>query len=336
MKLLADWQCHGPLLALWPYRNDVWRAGAWPAQQAILTLLRALAPYHPVRLGVHPPQLHNALARTVSDLELFPISYDDAWIRDIAPFWLAEPSGVTARIGQFTGWHGIHSVIQRDQQFARKLATQMRSRYRKLPLVIEGGMLSTDGAGTAVVHRKSLTQRNPELGWRAIEHSLKRALGLHSVIAIDHALSADETGGHVDNQLQFVDAKTLVCAASAQDSLWNEELTALQSQAWAAEYIWLELPPVQAIQDQRDRYFDVQRHSGALPRGDQPLLCSYANLLRLPKVIAVPQFGLATDADAVRILQKAFPQLAVVAVPALEFVRGGGGPHCLTHCLPQA
>ena len=294
----------------------------------------AIAPYHPVRLGVHPPQLHTVHNRNISDLDLLTISYDDAWVRDIAPFWLSGAEGVVGRVGEFNGWHGLHSVIQRDQQFARKLANQTRLRQRRLGLVIEGGMLSTDGAGTALVHRRSLSQRNPSLAWRTIERMLKRELGLQRIMPIEHALAADETGGHVDNQLQFVDANTIVFVGSVTDAHWNKEDAVLQLQSWAREYRWIELPPARTIRDRRDLYFEVQQYSGALKRGTQTLLCSYANLVRLPQAIAVPQFGLDSDADAVAILRRAFADLPVIQIPALEFIRGGGGPHCLTHCLP--
>lgn len=332
MSLLADWQLTGPLLMLWPYRNDVWRGQAQFAQQQVLAMLASIAPYHPVQLGIHPPYLQQALPQLPPDLDWIPLAYDDAWARDIAPLWLTTQQAVVA---DFNGWHGLNCNYQRDRRVARLLARQQRRRWQSLGLVFEGGMLTTDGQGTAIVHAKSVQQRNPHLRLAEIEQRLRKALELRQVIWLQHALQADETGGHVDNQLQFIAADTLVYVQSSRDPLWNHEVQQLQRQPWAQAYRWLELPAAQTWQDDASLYRDVQRVSGVMARGAQPLLRSYANLVRLKDVLLVPQFEHADDAQAVQILQRTLPEIAVVGVAADEFVRAGGGPHCMTTVLPS-
>lgn len=345
MKLLADWQHEGPLLALWPYRNDVWRGNARPVQQQVLTMLAAIAPYYPVCLGVHPPQVHSALARIPANLEWFPMAYDDAWVRDVAPFYLQSVQSVQgagqgagqlhASAGQFNGWQGVHHVHARDQRLARELASRQHLSYRHLGLVFEGGMLTHDGAGTAIVHGRSIQLRNPGKSLAEMARLLTKKLGLQRVIWLQHGLGADETGGHVDNQLQFVAADTIAFSNSTSDSLWNREVAALQQQAWASDYRWIELPAARQLCESMTLYHDVVRHSGALARGGRPLLLSYANLVRLPTALVVPQFGVEQDVQAITILREVFPKLRIIAVNATEFVRGGGGPHCLTALLPK-
>ncbi|MGQ4275519.1 agmatine deiminase family protein [Pseudidiomarina sp. E22-M8] len=333
MKLLADWQHEGPLLALWPYRNDVWRDNARPVQQQLLNMLEAIAPHHPVCLGVHPPQVHSALARLPANLQWFPIGYDDAWVRDTAPLYLQCLAQRTASAGHFNGWQGVNQSHARDQRFARQLASRQRISFHRVPLVFEGGMLTHDGAGTAVVHGCSLQLRNPGKSLAELERVLAKSFGLQRVIWLQHGLGADETSGHVDNQLQFVDSGSIVFAASASDPLWNRELLALQQQPWASDYRWIELPQAQQLYEPTNIYHDVVRHPGVLPRGRRPLLLSYANLISLPQALMVPQFGIEQDAQAVTTLREAFPKLRIMPIDAIEFVRGGGGPHCLTTLL---
>ncbi|RUO60554.1 agmatine deiminase family protein [Pseudidiomarina insulisalsae] len=334
MKLLADWQLAGPLLTCWPYRNDVWRGNGEFVQQALLAMLHAILPYYPVTLAIHPPQLNIALRQLPQQLTWLPLAYDDAWIRDFGPLFRSGPGGLSAVAGQFDGWQGVHGVYQRDQRFAAALAHRRALPLHSLPFIFEGGMLSHDGAGTAVVHACSLQRRNPQWRLAALERELKRALGLQQIIWLHQALSADETGGHTDNQLQFVDAHSIVYVTSTDDPAWNEEVATLQRQPWGRAYRWIELPAAQQVTDAVDIYHDVRRRAGVQRRGQRPLLCSYANLLRLPGALVVPQFGLADDSAAVAGLQQAFPELAVIPVDALEMVRGGGGPHCLSLVLP--
>ncbi|RUO72412.1 hypothetical protein CWI80_07570 [Pseudidiomarina sediminum] len=332
MSLLADWQLTGPLLMLWPYRNDVWRGQAQYAQQQVLTMLAAIAPHHPVILGIHPPYLHQALPQLPSGLAWFPIAYDDAWARDISPLWLTPQQAVVA---DFNGWHDLNCNYQRDRRFAKQLTRQHGVRWRSLELIFEGGMLTTDGAGTAIIHAKSLMQRNPQLRLAELERRLCQMFGLKRVIWLQQALGADETGGHVDNQVQFIAADTLVYVQSPHDPAWNAEVQALQQQPWAQAYRWIALPAAQTWQDDAALFHDVRRVPGVMARGQQPLLRSYANLLRLKDVLLVPQFAHADDALALQTLQQALPEVSVVGVDAREFVRAGGGPHCMTTVLPS-
>ncbi|CAB0150393.1 Putative agmatine deiminase [Pseudidiomarina piscicola] len=330
MKLLAGWQHQGPLLALWPYRNDVWRANAFFVQQRLLQMLAAITPFHPVKLGIHPPQINTALRMIPKALEWFPIAYDDAWARDIAPLIVHDSKAYSAVGARFDGWQGVHQSYARDQRFAASLAARMNSPFSALPVVFEGGMLSHDGNGTALVHAHSLKKRNPTMRLMQLQRLLQERLQLQRIIWIHSPLAADETGGHVDNQIQFIGQDTIVAAASVHDNAWNQELEALQQQPWAAEYRWLMLPPTTTYKEDPALYHDIRQHAGALTRGQRPVLRSYVNLISLPNVLVLPQFSQASDLDALRVLQQGVPTRTVVPVDGREFVRGGGGPHCLT------
>ena len=338
MTLLADWQLQGPLLALWPYRNDVWRGNACYAQQAMLQMLTRIAPYHSVRLGIHPPQLQQALQQLPEALEWFPLSYDDSWIRDYGPQFVAAEQ-LYAWGADFDGWQGVHSAHRRDQRVAQRLSQRTRRPFRKLPFIFEGGMLSHDGAGTAFVHAASLQRRNPQWGRSQLERVLRARLGLTRIIWIETALCADETLGHVDNQIQFIGPDLIAYAQSENDPKWNQEVLSLRQQAWSAQYRWLELPPCQAVIDKPELFHDVQRKKGVRVRGQAPILASYVNMIRLPNTIVVPQFLHERFADSNRLalaqVGEVLSDVKVIAVDATEFIRGGGGPHCLSLILPN-
>lgn len=339
--LLADWQLEGPLLALWPCRRDVWRGvdrqpEFAPAQQQLLQLLRAVQHYHPVYLAVHP-LWYGRVARTVSDLPLIPLSYDDAWARDIAPLWMSKHNQLRARAFRFDAWHGLYPEVSRDNAFALRLALQLGLRCDSDGLVIEGGMIVTNGRGLGLIHRRSLLRNNPKLSWGQLSVRLKRQLGLHTLIGLDWAHWADETGGHMDNYAQFIDSNTLAYVQDlAEQELGVIFLAAIQQafQAQQQPLNLVKLPKLELLSAASYPLVDVQRRKGVLARQHKAILASYANFIRYKDLLVVPQFGLPADATASSCFLQSNAELLQLTTPAREFIAAGGGPHCLTVNLP--
>ena len=48
----------------------------------------------------------------------------------------------------------------------------------------------------------------------------------------------------------------------------------------------------------------------------------------------VPVSGAPTDAEALAIIGRAYPDREVVPVPGAVLAYGGGGPHCITQQVP--
>lgn len=334
MQVRADWQLPGPLLALWPFRSDVWRQQGRPAQQQLLQLLRTIQPYHPVLLAV-PRQLYASVRRQLGgEFPLIMLPYNDAWPRDFGPLWLQH---VDSKHGQalqfdFHAWQGLYPDYQADLRFAGALTQQLAYPLRKHSLVLEGGAITTNGEGIAIANAISLQRNNPLLRLPQIAAQLSRQLGLRHIFWLHEAHPADETGGHMDNQLQFVDRQTLAHSVSPQC------LHDLQRDVAAAGLAlrWLALPPAQTIPANHHDFHSVRRRKGVLVRGQRPLLASYVNFIRVADALLLPQFGVSTDQQALVTMREHFPQLRVLGVAADEFIKAGGGPHCLTLNLPES
>lgn len=334
MQVRADWQLSGPLLALWPFRSDVWRLQGRPAQQQLLQLLRTIAPLHAVMLAV-PAQLYATVRRQIgAEFPLIILPYNDAWPRDFGPLWLhnAESDRSHALQFDFHAWQGLYPDYQADLRFAGALTRQLACPLAKHNMVLEGGAISTNGDGIAIAHAVSLQRNNPHLRLSQIAAQLKRQLGLRHIFWLYEAHPADETGGHSDNQVQFVDRQTIAHSVSPQC------LSRLQQDVTAAGLTlrWLALPPTQTIAANRHDFHSVRRRKGVLARGQRPLLASYVNFIRVADLLLLPQFGVSTDQQALLIMREHFPQLRVFGVAADEFIKAGGGPHCLTLNLPES
>lgn len=306
-----------------PYLDDVWREGGGPARQAIIDLQTTLSRYQPCL-----------------KLTSMAVDYDDIWLRDSLPLWFTEQAG-TAPIWQgwlprFDGWGGIQSSIAKDQRLAGQLFS--------LPIsttdwIAEAGAFNHNGEWL-LVGLACLKQRNPNCSEAWLQQQVNQSLAPLKPLFIDVSLSADETGGHIDNMALFVDQNTLIYSYTddpqhpdfAACQQLKQQLSSLPAQI---RQIALPLPePQWASADERNTL--VER-SGSLSRScSVPLLCSYVNAIVLPEAVIMPSYGLETDEAAIRRVQDALPNKSVEAFPAREFVLGGGGLHCISHQVPKA
>ena len=334
MQVRADWQLTGPLLALWPFRRDVWSQQGQPAQQQLLQLLRTIQCFHPVVLAVPLPLYASVRRQLDATIPVMILPYNDAWPRDFGPLWLNSLGSPQYQAVQFDfhAWQGLYPDYQADKRFARALTQRLGVPLTQQSLVLEGGALTTNGDGVAIVNAVSVQRNNPQLGLAQIASQLKQKLGLRQLFWLHDAHPADETGGHIDNQIQFVDTQSLLHA------LTPPLLESLQRQfaAVGLNYRWVALPEAQIISPQRTDFVTVQRRQGVLARGERPLLASYVNFIRVANALFLPQFGLPTDALALAKVTKQFPELSVVGVAADEFIKAGGGPHCMTLTIPAS
>ncbi|MDX1706098.1 MAG: agmatine deiminase family protein [Pseudidiomarina sp.] len=328
-------------MALWPTRADVWREQGRPAQQQLIELLLAVQSFHPVLLGATPRDLVRVRANVPAEIPLLPINYNDAWPRDIGPLWCQPPSsGLVAQGFGFTAWGGLYQEHQHDRQFARGLARQLAVRYQADALVLEGGAITHDGQGTVIVHARSVARNNPQLRRAQLEYKLKQLLDVKQVHWLEWAHPADETGGHVDNQMLFADERSLVCACPPPESPfyrhYQSTIDAVRQLRGGdgRPYRIIELPQPGPLALPPEYFVTVRRHVGVRRRGELPVLPSYVNFIRLPQAILVPQFGLASDKQALTTMRSAFPELQVSGIAASEFIMAGGGPHCMTLNLP--
>lgn len=342
MTLLADWLLTGPLLTLWPFRDDVWREQGKPAQRQLLDFVRTVAARHKTLVGVHPEHVEQAKPLISAHSPFFEINYNDAWARDIGPLWVRATAGnIEAHCFKFSAWHGLYPDYTDDQQFAENLAAHLKVAVVTHDLILEGGAISTDGAGTAVVHAASVLRNNPTWSRRQIADYLKQHLHLQQIYWLEFSHPADETGGHADNYLQFLDAGTLAVSLPAEASefyaIYKAQLQ--QVKGWhnseGQRYRVLVLPQPEPVHPRAEDFASVRVVPGVFQRGNRDLLASYVNFVRLGNLLIVPIFGLQSDATVLSTLRQALPQLQVFAAPAAEFIKAGGALHCMTLPLPS-
>lgn len=344
----AAWEGQAGVLLRWPWRPDIWPQAGVRAQQVIGRLARSVSQHQIPVLVQHQPdhQSHPLLQELAQQpgVLLWQSPYADIWVRDTAPFWLTDEREWRAATFQFDGWAGIDNQWAREEAARQVLLDHAAVPEQQCELVLEGGALQTDGQGTALAATGSILSRRHNLGWSksAIERQLA-VLGVKQVIWLEGGLSADETGGHIDNIAVFGGPGRVLLSLPEDPNhpdfnrcqLWYEQLRNQRDvRGRALDIIPIPLPQPPRLSTQTARQIELQ--SGVMPRtAGMPLMASYVNFLRVGQRVWYPHFDLPSDTVAAAALQQGLPDCELYPVPARDLLVGGGGLHCASHLLPE-
>src|SRR5690554_4409849 len=205
---LPEWTAARALWLRWPYRADIFSNSGQAAQQDLLVLLEKLQGTGlAVQLMVPSAERSKAeqaiAAANLQPVSLHEVDYGDVWLRDCAPFVGAD--GIHRHFA-FDSWGGIDDQWPLDIMARDWLSRSLGAKTQSFTAVLEGGAIYTDGEGTALACTGSTIYRAGNEDWSpaAFEKTLHESLGIEKVLWLPGRLSADETGGHVDNMACFL------------------------------------------------------------------------------------------------------------------------------------
>ncbi|MDR1500092.1 MAG: agmatine deiminase family protein, partial [Tannerellaceae bacterium] len=201
------------------------------------------------------------------------------------------------------------------------------SRVSFAPVVLEGGSIDSDGAGTIMTTVSCLTSvnRNDHLNKDGMEAVLKSALGAVRVLWLNHGmLVGDDTGGHIDTLARFCGEDTIayVRCYDPYDEHYagliemEREISSFRRRN-GRPYRLIPLPLPPRIEWKGER-----------------LPATYANFLIINEAVLMPSYGTDTDGTALDALSKAFPDRKVIAIDCRPLIRQHGSLHCVTMQYP--
>jgi agmatine/peptidylarginine deiminase len=335
-RLPAEWEPQSGVQLTWPHAQTDW-APRLDAVEPVFAAIGAAIARRESLLVVcqdadHRSHVLSHLTRAGADLDRVQLGIapaDDTWARDHGPITVIEEGQPLLLDFLFNGWGGKFPADQ-DNRLTRNLAAQGRFGsvpVREVDLVLEGGSIESDGAGTLLTTRQCLLTptRNPSLSQEAIEQRLREHLGAERVLWLEHGhLEGDDTDGHIDTLARFCDPATIAHVDSddpgdpqqAELTRMVEELALLRTRE-GEPYQLIPLPLPAPIFD-----------------GGHRLPATYANFLIINDAVLVPVYEDPADAIALERLGAAFPGRIVVGIDCRELIRQGGSLHCLTMQFP--
>jgi len=167
--------------------------------------------------------------------------------------------------------------------------------------------------------------RNPHLSRSDIEVYLEAYLGAGHVIWLRQGIAGDDTDGHVDDIVRFVDQTTVLCAVEENED--DENYVVLQE-----NYAILRSSTDQDGTPLRVIPLPMPGRVG----GAERLPASYANFYIGNSVVLVPVFKHPNDEVALARIQGVFPDREVVGIDCTAMVEGFGAIHCISQQQPSA
>lgn len=332
-RLPAEWEPHAATWLAWPHRRATFLGPFAEIPPAFVALTRLIAAHEPVRIVAAAELLAEPrrLLAGVAGVSFIEMPTSDSWVRDTGPVFLvprdrAPGDRPRAVCWKWNAWGGKYPPWEADAAVSRGIARHLGLAADEPGVVLEGGAIETDGAGTLLANERCVVDpnRNPGLDRRAMEEALCRWLPIDRVVWIGGELAGDDTDGHVDQLARFV-APGRVLVARQPDRLDPNHASlqanlALLADTTDARGRRLEVVPIDI--PARFAFEGVQ------------LPASHLNFYVANGLVVVPVFGGPTDEPALRSIAACFPDRRIEPFDCRTLVRGRGGVHCVTRDEP--
>jgi agmatine deiminase len=260
------------------------------------------------------------------------IPTNEAWARDHGPaFVLRKHRGKTeAAIVDwgFNAWGGKYPPWDADDNVPTRIAEELKLPVFYPGIVMEGGAVDFNGAGTVMTTTSCLLNKNRNRGLsRArIEKFLRDYYGQKHVIWLGDGIEGDDTDGHIDDLARFIDERTIAIALEGNPLDPNYQILRRARQA------------LDQARDQDGNPFTIVElpMPRALSYEGQRVPATYVNFYFANRALLVPTFGQPPrDRQAIHMLQKHLPDREVIGVDCRKLIWGLGAIHCFTQQQPQ-
>ena len=189
-------------------------------------------------------------------------------------------------------------------------------------MVLEGGSLNVDGAGTLITTEQCLLNpnRNPKLSREQIAMQLCQELGQQKVVWLPFGLALDDdTDGHVDNVAAFIGEKNVIMQGCDDKS--EEDFSRCATNIAVAKAAGLKVHEIPVLP-----FVVTDGVRAAVP---------YLNFYICNDAVIVPVCGHDADSEMLALLGEYIPDRDIVGLGIGEILaHGGGGIHCITQQIP--
>lgn len=328
-RMLAEWEAQSMVQLTWPHKDTDWAPILSDITAVYRNMAREIAKREAL-LIVAPASLSTELGK-MENASITSFTSNDTWARDHGFITVEEDQQLVLLDFQFNGW-GEKFEAERDNAINRHLYDQglVKGAYEQhLDFVLEGGSIESDGKGTVFTTKCCLMapHRNQPLTQEEIEERLKMYLGAERIVWLNHgSLIGDDTDGHIDTLVRICPNDTIVYTGGDDDhpdlALMEDELKALRTLE-GQPYRLLKLPLPRPI------YEEVINEKREVI--SERLPATYANYLVINGAVLVPTYNQPDlDAEAMRIIQQAFPDREIVGINCCAVIKQHGSLHCCT------
>lgn len=332
----AEFMPHRATWLSWPHKEESWPGKIHTIFPFYSQFIKELTQSEIVCINVVDEAMKNfaighlsAIGTDLTKVQFFIHPTNDAWCRDHGPAFLIKPGAEQSKMivdWDYNAWGGKYPPHDLDDRIPTLVGAALDIPVVYPGIIMEGGSVDFNGKGTVLTSKSCLLNpnRNPHLNQQQIEQYLIDYYGVEQILWVDDGIVGDDTDGHIDDTVRFVNDDTVLTVVEDNKSdenypILKHNLQQLQSMRLlnGKQLNIVELPMPEAL------YFDGQR-----------LPCSYANFYIANHAVIVPTFRSPKDVMALDIIQQCFSDRKVVGIDSTEIIWGLGSFHCLSQQEP--
>ncbi|MXV51371.1 agmatine deiminase family protein [Pedobacter sp. HMF7647] len=332
-----EWAEHEATWLSWPHKEASWPGKIESIYPVYSEFVKILTEGEKVRINVADELLRQqAISHLVkagadmSQVEFYLNPTNDAWCRDHGPAFLINPKAARKKVivdWGFNAWGGKYPPFDLDDVIPTRIGNQFNIPVYHPGIIMEGGSVEFNGAGTVLTSTCCLLNenRNPHLNQKQIEEYLENYYGIKQVLWVDEGIIGDDTDGHIDDTIRFVNEDTVLTVVEENKSDENYEL--LQQNLKA-------LKEMRLLNGKQLNIIELPMPDAVIYE-DTRLPASYANFYISNKHVIVPTYRSKHDDKALDIIQSCFSSRKVVGLDSTDIIWGLGSFHCLSQQEPK-
>ena len=332
----AEFALHTATWLSWPHNPDTWPGKIETVYEPYTRFIKILTEGEFVHINVadaametHARQHLEAIEVNMSRVRFYHHPTNDAWCRDHGPAFLINPESRQPKVIVDWGhnaWGGKYPPFDLDDVIPTKIANAYNIPVYHPGIIMEGGSVDFNGAGALITSTSCLLNpnRNPHLNKSEIEQYLINYYGVEQILWVDEGIVGDDTDGHIDDTVRFVNEDTVLTVVEENKQDENYELL---------QHNLRQLQQMRLTNGQQLNIIELPMPD-AVVYEEQRLPASYANFYIANAAVIVPTYRCANDDKALQIIQQSFPDRKVIGIDSTEIIWGLGSFHCLSQQEP--
>jgi agmatine deiminase len=332
----AEFAPHTATWLSWPHKEASWPGKIETIYPYYCQFIKELALSERVCINVNDDAMKAFALKCIREagadlgsIEFFIHPTNDAWCRDHGPAFLINPNATIKKVivdWGYNAWGNKYPPYDLDDVVPSLIGKHFNIPVYHPGIVMEGGSVEFNGKGTLLTSTACLLNpnRNPHLTQEQIENYLYQYYGVEQILWVDEGIIGDDTDGHIDDTIRFVNENTVLTVIEEKKHDENYELL---------QHNLRQLQQMRLLNGQQLNIVELPMPD-AVVYEEQRLPASYANFYIANNSVIVPTYRCNKDDKALQIIQQCFPSRKVIGIDSTEIIWGLGSFHCLSQQEP--
>jgi agmatine deiminase len=332
----AEFAPHEAIWLSWPHKEESWPGKIASIYPSYTEFIKIVALTEKVCINVVDEKMKNSATKmlqlagvNLNQVQFYLHPTNDAWCRDHGPSFLIHKHHPSKAIVDWNinAWGGKYPPYDLDDVIPTKIAQALQLPVFHPGIIMEGGSVDFNGAGAVLTSKCCLLNqnRNPHLNQDQIEQYLMDYYGVDQVLWVSEGIVGDDTDGHIDDTVRFVNEDTVLTVV--EENVLSENYDLLQQNL-------KELKKMRLLNGKSLNVIELPMPADVIYEG-QMLPASYANFYISNGHVIVPTYRCSQDDKAMQIIQSCFQDRKVVGIDSTDIIWGLGSFHCLSQQEPS-